>query len=68
MAVDYLGDEMPPGYVPWQCHVCTAICNFEAMMQCGKRHGEPECGFDRDQPESNHGAFGFMIRAALQRS
>jgi hypothetical protein len=56
MALDFLGDEMPPGYEAWQCHICNAVCNFEAMTQCQKA----ECGFDRDQPESNGGAFGFM--------
>jgi hypothetical protein len=55
---DYLGDEMPPGYEPWMCPVCTAVCNFEAMMQCAKT---ADCGFEREQPESNGGAFGFML-------
>jgi hypothetical protein len=59
MAVDYLGDEMPPGYEPWSCDVCTAVCNFEAMNLCAKPDGHA-CGFERDQPESNGGAFGFM--------
>lgn len=64
MNLDYLGDELPLGYEPWMCHVCTAACNFEAMTMCAKRHGERECGFERDQPESNGSAFGFMRRSA----
>jgi hypothetical protein len=63
VALDYLGDEMPPGYERWMCPVCTAVCNFEAMQQCAKRLGESDtCGFDDERPESNHGAFGFMKR------
>lgn len=58
MALDYLGDELPPGYVPWRCHVCTAACNFEAMTMCS---GADDCGFREDKPESNGGAFGFMV-------
>jgi len=64
MAIDYLGDEMPSGYEPWMCPTCTAVCNFEAMTQCvkaAKTERYPgECGFDRERPESNGGAFGFM--------
>lgn len=62
MALDYLGDEMPPGYVPWRCEVCTAVCNFEAMTMCSR---VPECGFEKDRPESNGGAFGFMRPVAI---
>ncbi len=55
--VDYLGDPLPEGFEPWDCHHCTAGCNFEAMMMCD---GAPECGFERDQPVSNHGCFAFI--------
>jgi rubrerythrin len=55
---DYLGDEMPEGYEAWMCPICTAVCSFEAMNQC---IDHPECGFKTDKPESNGGAFGFMI-------
>jgi hypothetical protein len=59
---DYLGDPLPAGFRPWSCHVCTAVCNFEAMMQCAKRFDpKSECGFDRDQPESNHKIFAFIV-------
>jgi hypothetical protein len=40
------------------CPICTAVCSFEAMNQC---IDHPECGFKTDKPESNGGAFGFMI-------
>jgi hypothetical protein len=56
---DYLGDPLPEGYEPWMCDICTAVCNYEAMTQCART---PDCGFYRDLPESNHGAFGFMIK------
>lgn len=40
-----------------------AVCNFEAMYHCFKRDDEnASCGFDRDQPESNGGCFGFMTK------
>jgi hypothetical protein len=58
MATDALGDPLPEGYGQWQCPECTAICNFEAMQMCT---GKP-CPFDRDQPESNGGAFAFIRR------
>lgn len=64
MDIDFLGDRMPDGYKPWSCHVCGAVCNFEAMTMCIKlRTGGmyQECGFDRDRPESNGGTFGFMV-------
>ena len=69
MAVDFLGDEMPPGYKAWSCSICTAVCNFEAMHQCSRQRlgEEAECGFDQDHPESNGGAFGFMVRAERRR-
>lgn len=66
MALDFLGDEMPPGYEPWSCPVCMAVCNFEAMMQCAPTRGlhpGTECGFNLEQPESNGGAFGFIIKS-----
>ena len=60
---DHLGDAMPPGYAPWSCHVCTAVCNYEAMVLCAKRGpDDAQCGFDADRPESNGGAFGFIVR------
>lgn len=60
---DYLGDELPEGYKPWRCGECDAVCNFEAMYHCFKRDDEnASCGFDRDQPESNGGCFGFMTK------
>lgn len=58
---DYLGDEMPTGYEPWQCSTCTAICNFEAMTICCAP--KTLCPFYREKPESNGGAFGFMRRS-----
>jgi hypothetical protein len=31
-------------------------------MQCAKRFDpKSECGFDRDQPESNHKIFAFIV-------
>lgn len=64
MPKDFLGDEMPPGYRPWSCDTCMAVCNYEAMTQCAfvlKMNPGAECGFERDQPESNGGCFGFMV-------
>ena len=60
--LDHLGDPLPPGYEAWFCDICTAVCNFEAMHMCQRGEGN-ECGFDRDNPESNGGAFGFMVRS-----
>lgn len=66
--LDYLGDPLPDGYEPWMCSTCTAVCNFEAMMQCVKHlkteRYPGECCFDNEQPESNGGAFGFIKRIA----
>ena len=60
---DGLGDLLPPGYVRWTCEVCSAVCHFEAMQMCvRRRYPGAECPHDRDQPESNGGAFGFMVR------
>lgn len=64
MSQDYLGDEMPLGYKAWRCDTCSAVCNYEAMSLCAhvrSMHPGAECGFDRDQPESNGGCFGFMV-------
>jgi hypothetical protein len=61
--IDFLGSPLPEGYEQWCCDVCTAMCNFEAMQQCEKRFNpEAECGFDRDQPESNDGCFALIIK------
>lgn len=61
--LDYLGETMPLGYVQWCCHVCTAMCNFEAMEFCSRRtNPQAECGFDRDSPESNNGPFALIVR------
>jgi hypothetical protein len=62
--LDYLGAPLPPGYRRWSCDVCGAGCNFEAMQQCAptlREHPEVQCGFDRDQPESNAGPFAFVL-------
>jgi hypothetical protein len=62
--LDYLGDTLPDGYEQWQCGICTAMCNFEAMQQCAKRtNPEAECGFDADSPESNHGCFALIVKS-----
>ncbi len=46
---------------------CLAVCNFEAMQLYAKRRNRSAaCGFDRDQPESNGGAFGFIRRKAAR--
>lgn len=58
MSVDYLGDPLPAGYRPWICDHCTAVCTFEAMMQC---HRQPDCPYDRDKVQANGGAFGLMV-------
>lgn len=61
--VDFLGDPLQPERDPWMCDICTAVCNFEAMSQCARNFDRSaECGFKRDLPESNGGAFGFMLR------
>lgn len=61
--LDYVGDPLPVGYKQWCCPVCTAMCNFEAMQMCAKRfEPEAECGFDQEQPESNFGAFAFIVK------
>ena len=62
---DALGDILPKGYKQWQCDKCGACCNFEAMMFCHAtmaEHPNLECGFDRDQPESNSGCFAFIVK------
>lgn len=62
--LDFVGDPLPEGYEPWSCDTCTAVCNFEAMELCIRRyHPEEECAFDRDQPESNFGCFGFITKS-----
>lgn len=53
----------PPGYKPWMCSICTATCNFEAMSWCARnRDPAADCGHENDRPESNGGAFEFMIK------
>lgn len=62
MPLDYLGDHLPDGYKQWSCDVCTAMCNFEAMTMCARNQDcTSECGFQKDQPESNHGCFAFIV-------
>ena len=61
-----MSSDLPAGYRRWVCDICTAMCNFEAMYQC-VRYTSPgsECGFDRDRPESNGGAFEFMVKQVI---
>lgn len=64
--LDYFNSPMPEGYERWECNECTAQCNYEAMTQCVRRHNPfAECGFDRDQPESNNGHFAFIKKVDL---
>lgn len=52
--------DIPAGYKPWSCEVCTATCNFEAMMLCRGNTPEGNCGFDTDKPESLGGIYEFI--------